>query len=300
MDRSVTGHGYQPPLTTIISTPCLLHKASVINNFSIKKCTHKYYNGIWYHVIYLSEAKELESLTVGITNSIHFRHNESNKVSEIWEHLTAKPICSLYTLEHDCSSKILKELVSKLVQCICQLTLQEIVDQTLISGSGMSDMVAKFFLTNIATVAESNGSFSFYLLNRFTLKSVKHVSNKHKLRLLKKQLFMILPLVKCFYFTKKNSSNRKQETDTNGHTGHNKYKLNDMCKNCTLLGYTARYMHANIQELHAHFCIVSKGTNKMQILLNMGSSINILNRAIQAVIQLEANTTTAFFNKHPH
>ena len=109
MDSNIS-HGFPENYQALngVSTPCMLHKASAIDNFSIKKCTHKYYKGIWYHVIYLLEAKELESLNVGITNSVYFKHNESNKVSEIWEQLTAKPICSLYTLEHDCSPKILK------------------------------------------------------------------------------------------------------------------------------------------------------------------------------------------------
>lgn len=264
-----------------LSTTCLLHKASVINKFSIKKCSYKYNNGIWYHVIYLSEPKEVQPLNVGILKSVSFKYNESNKVSEIWEHLKARPISSMYTLEHDCSSNILKLLITNLVECICQLTLEEIVDQTLIFGKKNTDEIAKFFLSNIATVSEKQGNFCFFLLNRFTLESIKNLPCKTKVRYLKKQLFMIHPLIKCFYFRKKYDSDNKT---------HSKSKVSDFCKDCSLMGYIPHYIHINIQELHNHFCIMNKKTSKMQGLLNL--SIDMVYQAVQFVSQLEANTTS--------
>ena len=273
MNSSVpSGHN----LPRVISTPCLLHKTSVINKLAIKKCTIKWYNNTWYHVIYLSEPKDQESLSVDILKSVTFKHNESNKISEIWELLHAKPICSMNTLEHDCSLDVLDYLIFQLIKCICLLTQDEIIDETLISGS--SDSAAKNFLTNIATVAENQGKLALFLLNRFTLKSIKHFSNKKKLGLLKKQLFMIQPLIKNFYFIKNSSKSVK-----------NRSLLNNLCKDCTLIGYRVRYMHANIKELHNHFCTTTKSTDKMQGLLNMDLKIDILEKTIQFVAQLEAN-----------
>ena len=267
----------------MISIPCLLHK-NITTSFSIKKCSYKYYKRCWCHVIYLSEPKELQTPLNSI-KSIAYKYNESNKVSEIWEYLNAKPLCSMNSLDHDCSSNILKLLISKLVECICQLTLNEIVIQTLIHGKKNPEENAKNFLSNIATVGETENNFTFYLLNRFTLESVKNLPNKKtKVRFLKKQLLMIHSLIKCFYFRKKNEYDKTSRK-------YSKLKMTQFCKDCTLTGYISYYTYANIQELHKHFCIMNKNANKMQGLLNMSTNISILYQAIQFVTQLEANVT---------
>lgn len=215
------------------------HKCEQINRFVIRKCEiKKCEDNKYYHVIHFREP--IDESPFKDIQSIKCHYTITSQVDEVWEELTGLPISSVYALGMDTNSILITDIITQMIQSICNITLLDYVYILLVRSTPSS---IKQFLQNIAAVIEdsNNSSFRYIQLNRFLVKPVSQLTTVTKYRLLKLQIFSIIDILKYLLYQKLSVKEAKNVIYPN-------------CHKCKLIGYGERFLNTNTIDMHTLFC----------------------------------------------
>lgn len=256
--------------TTIVVSYICYHREEIIGPYEIRTCEIvQNALGELYHVIYFT--KPIDSIQFRNIKSIHCRYTDATLVDEAWENISLVPLASLYSMGNKTNILLLNDLITQLVQSICEWTITNHINILLKVAKTSS---YKTFLLAVSAFGQSNDQFRYIHLNRFTLENITNYNTKNKFKALHNQLSSIMELLKILFFRKLTTKALRAKT------------FAGTCLKCKIFNYEERFLNFNKIDLHTLFCQTeTKGDQLEMLKVFYPSTKEILTQAIIHVAQ---------------
>ncbi len=250
--------------TIILGSPCHLHTVDKLNKVIIHKCEFKLINDEWRHVIHFKDNYPDQKYLKNISDiTLHFDHR--NEINTMEETVSFLPITTLSALSTDVSAATLDQCIAFIVEYLITFTAQGLVNALAVEC--LPNGGHQFLQTIGVGVVDDNYNqkkVAFTHNFRFVISKPK---NK---KLLQKQLYAIIPLIKTFLYSSKKSKSTICKME---------------CRFCKLKTATERYLFYDYGRFHNMFCIPNREESKYEIIraLTPDHMRNTLEQLIQQI-----------------
>lgn len=228
----------------IFGVVCPFHSIDKLENYSILKCEYQLFDYVneWRHIIHFKDPITDDG-TLKNTNGLILHYNESNLITKLEESVSYLPINTLYCLKSNNSPEVLNSCVEFLIQYILFYSTKNLVNKLLIS----SDPHAfAYFLQTIGVNVTADKQLAF--VQNFRFLTMRNCKNK----VLLKQIFSIINLIKTFLYTTRRSAKPPNTTYD--------------CKNCKLKKLNERFLNYNYATFHSVYCQPKDYNTRWEIL----------------------------------
>lgn len=228
----------------IFGAVCPFHTIDKIENYHILKCEYKLFGNDWCHVIHFKDPISDDG-TLRNTNGLSIHYNQSNLINIIEEKISFLPITTLYNITSDNNNDMLNHIVNFLLHYVYSYSNKGFVNKLLISSDPSA--FSNFLQTVGVNIDPTSRDITF--IQNFRFLTMINCKNK----LITKQVFSLINLIKYFLFTTRRSS-RSHITPLYN------------CKNCKLKKLNERFLYYDYATFHSIYCQPKDDNARWEIL----------------------------------